>query len=360
MLRLQQIDIFQFKNYSQTSFTIRERVTGICGLNGTGKTSLLDAIHYLSYTYGYFSRQDQNHVKIGCSGFRIEGSYMRLGKPEKATCILRETGRKEFLLNGVPYSRFSLHFGHYPCVFIAPDDGILITGGGEERRRFLDALLSQMDEVYLEQLIQYNKILQQRNSFLKNAAGTGTLNGSLLEVLNSQLSSPGDFIFRRRKELLSDFLPIVQQWYQHISGTSEEVSFRYESGLLQASMPELLYAAREKDQFSQRTTAGIHRDDVEFRLNGPPFRISASQGQRKSLLFALKLAMMEMIHKNKGFPPILLLDDVFEKLDEERISNLLQKVCVENDGQVFITDTSQERLKQHLQHFETPFQLLEL
>jgi DNA replication and repair protein RecF len=301
---------------------------------------------------------DGNNVQQGKNGFRIEGHFLLNDKTEKTTCILRETGRKEFSINDQPYDKFSQHIGRYPCVIIAPDDSILITGGNEERRKFVDSLLSQLDAVYLQQLIAYNKVLQQRNFLLKTFAETGTRDISLLDVLDEQLIKAGDYIFNKRKEFFVSFLPQAKHLYGDIAMQPEDILLLYESQLLQSSFEELLMATRQKDYLAQRTTAGIHRDDIAIALGNQLFRNIASQGQRKSLLFALKLAEMEVLRKEKGFAPLLLLDDVFEKLDESRIGNLLQKVCMENEGQVFITDTNEERLKQHLDALSAEYQLL--
>ena len=358
MLFLRSISLLQFKNYTNQSFDFSKRIVGICGNNGVGKTNLLDAIHYLCFTKSYFSRADNNSTQQGKNGFRLEGNFVLLDKSEKAVCILRETGKKEFSVNDQPYDKFSQHIGHYPCVVIAPDDALLITGGSEERRKFLDSLLSQLDADYLQQLITYTKVLQQRNSLLKVFAETGNKNLTLLDVLDQQLIKPGDYIFNKRKEFLISFLPFAKHLYIDIAKQQEDISLFYESELQQAAFEEILMATRQKDCLAQRTTAGIHRDNIEISLGTQPFRSIASQGQRKSLLFALKLAEMEVLKKEKGFPPFLLLDDVFEKLDEDRISNLLQKVCIENEGQVFITDTNEERLKQHLEALPVTYQLI--
>jgi DNA replication and repair protein RecF len=360
MLNLQSISLLQFKNYTNRSFEFKERIIGICGNNGVGKTNLLDAIHYLCFTKSYFSRLDSNNVQQGKNGFRVDGQFTLEEKPERTTCILRETGKKEFSVNDQPYDKFSRHIGRYPCVIIAPDDAVLITGGSEERRKFFDSLLSQLDADYLQHLIVYNKVLQQRNSLLRSFAETDTKDFSLLEVLDAQLIKPGAYIFDKRKEFFVSFLPQVKHLYNEIAMQQEDVVLVYESQLLQSSFVELLLATRQKDCFVQRTTGGIHRDELEITLGNQPFRNIASQGQRKSLLFALKLAEMDVLKKEKGFPPLLLLDDVFEKLDESRISNLLQKVCVENEGQVFITDTNEERLRQHLDALSVEYQLIEL
>jgi DNA replication and repair protein RecF len=360
MLHLQSISLLQFKNYTNRSFEFTERIIGICGNNGVGKTNLLDAIHYLSFTKSYFSRLDGNNVQQGKDGFRLEGNFVLQDKKEKTTCIFRETGKKEFAINGRAYDKFSHHIGHYPCVVIAPDDATLITGGSEERRKFFDSLLSQVDPEYLQHLIKYTKVLQQRNSLLRSFAEAGIGDASLLDVLDEQLVKPCDYIFNKRKEFFISFLPQVKHLYGEIAMQPEEVTLVYESQLIQTSFTELLQATRQKDYAAQRTTTGIHRDDLDITMGNKLFRNIASQGQRKSLLFALKLAEMEVLKKEKGFAPLLLLDDVFEKLDESRISNLLKKVCKKNDGQVFITDTNEKRLRQHLDELALSYQLIEL
>lgn len=360
MLRLQHISLVQFKNYSNRSFDFNERVVGICGKNGVGKTNLLDAIHYLCFTKSYFTRLDGNNVLHGNTGFRIEGNFLLNDKPEKTVCILRETGRKEFSVNDDMYDKFSQHIGRYPCVVIAPDDGELITGDSRERRTFLDALLCQLDTDYMQQLILYKKILDHRNSLLKSFADTGNKDLSLLDVLDEQLGKPGEFIFNKRKEFLVAFLPLTKHLYHDIARQPEDVNLFYESEMLQASFAELLQVNRNKDCFAQRTLSGIHRDDLEIELSNQPFKNIASQGQRKSLLFALKLAEMDVLKEEKGFAPLLLLDDVFEKLDEDRIGNLLNKVCIQNEGQVFITDTNEKRLRLHLKDISVNFQLITL
>jgi DNA replication and repair protein RecF len=355
MLRVQSISIVQ-----NHSFGFDNRIVCICGKNGLGKTNLLDALYYLCFTKSYFTRSDAMNVKHEQDGFRLDGQFVLNDKKEKVTCILRETGKKEFTVNDELYDKFSKHIGRYPCVIIAPDDIQIITDGSEERRKFIDTLLSQIDAAYLQNLIVYYKVLQQRNSLLKSFAETGTKDFALLDVLDDQLIKPGSFIFDRRKEFLVSFLPIAKQLYNDIARQYENVNLFYDSELLQVSFAELLKLNRNKDCAIQRTSSGIHRDDLEFKLGEELFKNIASQGQRKSLLFALKLAEMEVLKKEKGFSPLLLLDDVFEKLDENRINNLLQRVCIENEGQVFITDTNEARLRGHLKNIEIGFQLIEL
>ncbi len=358
MLKVDSISLVQFKNYNQASFTFNDRIIGIAGKNGVGKTNLLDALYYCCFTKSYFARSDGQNVLKGAGGFRIEAHFTLQGEPLKVVCILRETGKKEFLVNDEPYEKLAHHIGKLPCVIIAPDDIQIITGGSEERRRFLDVLLSQLDATYLQQLIDYNRVLQQRNSFLKSLAERRLHDTHLLDVYDEQLSRYGQYVFDKRKDFLQTFIPAVQNFYRQIAGTTEELNLIYESQLLNYSFADLFFRFREKDMLLQRTTGGIHKDDLDIQLQGNSFKQIASQGQRKSLLFALKLAEFEALKTSKGFAPLLLLDDVFEKLDEQRMHNLLSQVCVENEGQLFITDTHEERIHKHFSNLVNSFQII--
>ena len=360
LLQLTNISLVQFKNYLQSSFSFNERIIGICGPNGIGKTNLLDAIYYLCFTKSYFSRTDAQNAYTGLGGFRIEGDFQLNGENAKIVCILRETGRKEFILDDELYAKASRHIGKFPCVIIAPDDVGIITEGGESRRRFIDALLSQLNNVYLQNLMDYNKVLQQRNSYLKSVSEKRTQDRSLLEVYDQQLIKYGDFIFRTRENFLKDFIPVVLRFYKQIAEVDEKVSLLYESQLHHTSFENLLHQFRDKDVLYQRTHGGTHKDELLMNLNDQPFKSIASQGQRKSLLFALKLAEFETLKTAKKFAPLLLLDDVFEKLDEQRMHNLLDWVCVQNEGQIFITDTHPERIRQHFGKLGVVYQMIQL
>jgi DNA replication and repair protein RecF len=356
MQGLSKIIITQFKNYDVETFSFSERVIGICGLNGKGKTNLLDAIYYCCFTKSYFAKTDALNAQFGKDGFRLEG----LINQDKIICIYRGTGKKEFYLNDVEYNKFSEHIGRFPAVMIAPDDVQLITGASEERRRYIDTVLSQTDSSYLQQLILYNKVLQQRNSLLKRFAEQGKTDWALLEVLDEQLVQPGNEIYSKRKLFTEQLIPLVQKFYQQIANNNEVVTLQYESQLNNTSFNDLLNQVREKDFYLQRSNGGIHKDDLLIQLNGQVFKNIASQGQRKSLLFALKLAEFEIIRSIKGFEPILLLDDVFEKLDDTRMQQLLQWVCCENKGQVFITDPHKERLTAAFAALKISSQIIEL
>lgn len=360
MFACRQISLTQFRNYSFSQFSFTKNIIGISGKNGSGKTNLLDAIYYLCFTKSSFNRPDNQSVKDGFAGFRIEGNFVKDDEEKKLVCILRENNRKEFLVDDETYQRFSEHIGKFPCIMIAPDDILLITEGSEERRKFVDTLLSQLQHDYLEQLIAYNKILQQRNSFLKFAAERNSYDESLLEILNKQLLETGNFIHERRLKFLNNFLPVVLQQYISIADNDDKLVMNYESQLNNQSFEELLTQNLQRDLYLQRTGVGIHKDEIVIELHQSNFKNIASQGQRKSLLFAFKLAAFETLKKNKGFSPILLLDDVFEKLDEKRMQNLLEYVCVQSEAQVFITDTHKERLQQAFMKIGKEYDLIEL
>lgn len=357
---LRSVTITQFKNYTHQRFAFDEMIVAIAGANGIGKTNLLDAIHYLCFTKSYFSGSDSGNVQHGLRGFRIEGCITEATEETTVSIVLRETGKKEISCNAIPYEKFSHHIGKYPCVVIAPDDVELIIGGSEQRRLFLDTLLSQIDADYLQQLINYNKILQQRNSFLKSCAQTQTRNNALLDVFDEQLIQAGNYIYSKRSSFLPEFNQQVLRFYETIAGKAEPVSVSYESQLQVQPFELLLQQSREKDYLLQRSTCGIHKDDLLFLLNDDSFKQSASQGQRKSLLFSLKLAEAEIIKQQKGFAPLLLLDDVFEKLDAARMHNLLHYVCAVFNGQVFLTDPHPDRIAAAFEALGKKIQLIEL
>jgi DNA replication and repair protein RecF len=290
----------------------------------------------------------------------LEGTYQLHQQEQHLVFILRENNRKELTLNEETYKRFSDHIGKLSCVMIAPDDIIIISGSSEERRKLIDTIICQFNKHYLLLLIDYQKLLQQRNSVLKQLAETGQLDEALLQILDQQLCQKGNQLFLVRKEFLIEYLQLVSEIYSKIAGNTDQIELFYESQLLQQDMESLFQINQQKDRMLQRTSAGIHKDDIIIKMNDQVFKNEASQGQRKSLLFALKLAEWQILKQQKGYTPILLLDDVFEKLDEKRMYQLLQWVCTESDGQVFITDTHVQRLKDQLTQTNIPFQLIEI
>ncbi|MCC6289366.1 MAG: DNA replication and repair protein RecF [Chitinophagaceae bacterium] len=360
MLILNKISLFQFRNYQSGSFSFNKNIIGFCGKNGSGKTNLLDAIYYLCFTKSYFNKPDAQNTAHGKSGFRIEGNFKALEMLYKVVCVLRENGKKEFSVDGEMYTRFAAHIGRFPCVMIAPDDVAIITEASDERRKFIDYTISQLDLGYLHNLIDYNKLLQQRNSLLKQAAEQGKMDETLFQVISTQLIQKGNLIFKKRQEFCKDFIPLIINLYNEIAKSNEKLSINYISNLQSDSFDSLLKQTRSKDSLLQRTTKGVHRDDLEFKMDEGPFKVLASQGQRKSLLFALKLAEYETLLQHKGFPPLMLLDDIFEKLDEDRMHNLLSRVCIRNQGQIFITDTHCNRLDEALKRLGVQYQLFSL
>ena len=360
MLSLKTLSLVQFRNYIQKQFEFNARIVGIVGANGTGKTNILDAIYYLSFTKSYFNRPDSQNVHHAFQGMRVEGLFDITGNDTQVTCILRETGKKEFYFDETLYSKLSQHIGKIPTVMIAPDDVQIITGSSEERRKLMDSLLSQIDANYLRLLIQYNKVLQQRNSLLKWAAEQGNLDETLLSTLDQQLVQYGQPIFEIRTNLLNEWLPLIQQLYVSIAGNADDILIQYQSNLQNNQFADLLHQALPKDKAMQRTSVGIHKDDLIITIQKQSFKQEASQGQRKSLLFAIRLAEWELLKKAKGFSPILLMDDIFEKLDEARMAHLLGWVATSTDGPVFITDTHKARVADLLGRYVENYQLIEL
>jgi DNA replication and repair protein RecF len=264
------------------------------------------------------------------------------------------------LLNDEIYQRLSGHIGKFPCVIITPDDARIITEGSDERRRYTDALLCQMDPLYLQHLIEYNRLLQQRNQVLRTLAERISTDRSLLDVYDAQMLRPGTYIFVKRQHFFQEMIPSIQAIYQYIAGSDDGLELSYQSDLLTGPYAEILHKSRDKDLMLQRTHAGIHRDDIDIRIRNQPFKNIASQGQRKSLLFAMKLAEYDMLKTTKGFAPIILLDDVFEKLDSGRMHQLLERVCSPGNGQLFITDTHEHRIREHLEKLSVDYAMIGL
>lgn len=360
MQLLRDITLTQYKNYLQESFSFDKTIVGIYGNNGVGKTNLLDAIYYLCFTRSYFFKSDLQNVHHGRSGFRIEGNFHSGEGNQQVVCILRESGKKEVLRNDELYTRLSAHIGRFPCVIVTPDDARIITEGSDERRRYTDALLCQMDPQYLQHLIEYNRLVQQRNHLLRSLAERISTDRSLLDVYDAQLLRPGTYIFVKRQHFFLEILPAIRTIYSYIAGTDDGLELSYQSDLQTTPYAELLHGSRERDLMLQRTHAGIHRDDIDIRLRGQQFKNIASQGQRKCLLFAMKLAEYDMLKITKGFAPLILLDDVFEKLDPQRMHQLLERVCAPGNGQLFITDTHRDRIRDHLENLGADYSLIGL
>ena len=316
-----------------------------------GKTNLLDAIHYLCMTKSHFIASDRDVMQYGAEFLRLEGHFLNSGKKERIVARFIPNTSKIFEKNDIPYPKLSEHVGLLPLVVVAPDDTALAREGSEERRRFIDNTLSQSDPLYLKNLIFYNRVLKQRNTLLKDGATSGYLDIDLMKIYNEQLLAPAAFIFERRKDLAASLSPIFNKFYQQISGNQETVSLVYSSQLEKSDFADLLLSNFEKDRILQRTTAGVHRDNLVFKINQRDVKKFASQGQLKSYILALKLAQYELLRQHKGFSPILLLDDLFDKLDEQRVQQLIELLMNENFGQIFITDTDNDRIEKIVRNF---------
>lgn len=358
MLSLSHISQTQFRNTPHSTHLFEQRITAVCGKNGAGKTNLLDAVHYLCFTRSYFNKPDNLSAEQGKLGFNISGSFVVSGHAVPVSVILRENNRKELWVDGDQVTPFSSHIGKFPVVFIAPDDVQLITGASEERRKLMDMVVSQLDQAYLHHLIRYNKTLQERNRYLKQAGMTLPADDLLLESFDNQLVVSGSYIQAKRDAFTKLFIPEALNLFSAISNSKEDPLISYAPSIVGVSYADALRTARPKDLLLQRTTVGIHRDDLEISLNGMAFRQIASQGQKKSMLFSLKLAEFQLLKDHFGFEPILLLDDIFEKLDQQRLVKLLEWVCLNNAGQVILTDTHTDRVQAALTDISVPFQLL--
>ena len=338
---LEKIVISDFRNIHLQELDFSPNINCISGNNGEGKTNLLDAIYYLSMTKSAFSASDKFNFRHGTDEFSLSGAYrMENGLSSRFALKMNSRGEKKVRRDDKQYPKVSDHIGALPIVMVSPADISMISDSGEERRRFANAVLSQMDREYMSSLQQYNRLLLQRNRMLKGAE----LDLALLEVMDMRMSALAEPVYHARKRFIEELKPIVSDCYQALSGGSESIGIEYDSELSKASLEELLASSLEKDKVLKYTSSGIQRDDFIFTMNGHPIRRFGSQGQQKSFLVALKFAQYEIMKRNYGFAPILLLDDVFDKLDMSRISNLLQMVASNDFGQIFITDSNKVRM----------------
>ncbi|MFI5160555.1 MAG: DNA replication/repair protein RecF [Sphingobacteriales bacterium] len=342
---LQHLSVINFKNYAEAELDLSEGVNAFTGDNGAGKTNLLDAIHYLSLCKSYFNPIDSQQIKHGTDFFIINGSFSKNDNQEAIACGVKRNQKKQFKRNKKDYQRLADHIGLFPLVMVSPYDISIIIEGSEERRKFIDNVISQTDNQYLDELITYNKVLLNRNALLKRIADTGRYDPELLAVFDEQLVSSGNRIFQKRKAFMESFTEIFNKHYQFLSGDAERVDLVYESQLLQEDFAQLLKKSTEKDRILERTTTGIHRDELQFAIHGMPMKKFGSQGQQKSFLIALKLAQYSFLYQQKGFKPLLLLDDIFDKLDDKRVTKLMQMVSNHDFGQVFITDTNAVKIE---------------
>lgn len=341
MAILEKIVVQDYRNIALAELEFSANINCISGGNGEGKTNLLDAVWYLSMTKSAFRSSDRDNFRYGADSFSISGNYlMQSALRSRFSIKVMHKGEKKLRRDDKPYQRISEHIGELPVVMVSPDDVSLVSDSGEDRRRFMNMVLSQMDNEYLSDVQQYNKLLGQRNSALKNYRP----DMALLEIMEERMSVYASRIYEKRKSFAECLSPVVEKFYHDLSGGRENVVVGYKSDLEAGALTELLAAARNKDLVLGYTSAGPQRDDLTFGMNGHPIRRCGSQGQQKSFLVSLKFAQYELMKESFGVPPMLLLDDVFDKLDMSRTANLLSMVAGNEFGQIFITDSNKVRL----------------
>ena len=349
---LKHILINNFKNIEQADLLFSENLNCFVGNNGEGKTNLLDAIYYLSITKSFFNSADRQNIRHNENYFILQGNFFRNEKEEKIYCGV-QNGEKIFKRNDKQYSRFADHLGLIPAVMISPTDILLINDSGDERRRYINSVISQLDIVYLENLVKYNRVLMQRNKLLKQTR----IENDVIAVLNEQLNAYAQVVYDKRKQFIERVQPYFVQVYAQISNSNEQVSITYKSDLHDSSFIDLLERSFEKDCIMQHTTAGIHRDDIVLKMNGYPIKKIGSQGQQKTFLIALKLTQFRFFKDQTNVSPILLLDDIFDKLDLNRVEHLISLVAGSDFGQIFITDSNKTRLDKILEQQKNSFSL---
>ena len=343
-LFVSKLSLINFKNYKQADLSLSPDINCFIGQNGAGKTNILDAIHYLSMCKSYLNPIDSQNILFDESFFVIQSVWNKENKEDSVYCGVKKGQKKVFKKNKVIYEKLADHIGQFPSVMISPYDSDLILEGSEVRRKWMDGIIAQFDRNYLNDLIKYGKILAQRNALLKNMSSYGFFDRESISVWDEQLIECGKTIHEARKKIIDDFIPIFQKYYTWLSSSKEEVSLDYRSQLFDSSFEDLLKQAERQDQRKQYTTVGTHRDDFIFTIKGHPIKKFGSQGQQKSYLISLKLAQYEWLLSRLNQKPVLLLDDIFDKLDNERVERLMQMVNDQDFGQVLITDTDQERI----------------
>lgn len=365
---IKKLTLINFKNHSERSFDFSPQINGFVGNNGAGKTNVLDALHYLSVAKSFLANTDLNNIRTDEDFFTIEGEIFDGEKENILKIQLPKDSKKIIKKNDKSYDRIADHIGFLPSVIISPYDSNLISDSGESRRKFLDSMISQTDSEYLFSLIQYQKTVQQRNALLKNFSKNRSFDAESLEIYNEPLIKYGTKIFEKRKEFTDSILPLIQSYYEIISKGNEKVTVVYQSHFLddlQTEKPEeifrqILKESLEKDRILTYTSKGIHKDDLLFEMNGNSIKKVGSQGQQKSFLIALKLSQMNRVKELTGKTAILLLDDIFDKLDDTRVSQLIDLVNQEHFGQIFITDTSKERTEKLVKNINEESKIFEI
>ncbi len=342
---LQHLTLNNFKNHCEAGLDFSEKINCFVGDNGTGKTNVLDAIYYLSFCKSYFNPSDMQNVKHNSDFFAIHGFYQNQeGSEDKVSCIQKYNCKKQFRFNKKDYNRLADHIGKIPLVMVSPYDRDLINEGSEVRRKYIDGVISQFDKFYLNDLLEYNRALLQRNRLLKQFNENRYFDEISLVVWDEILINRGNKLYDKRKDFLLDFNPLFEEYYRFLSGGTETVEIVYESQLHNEAFDNLLQQSRNKDRMVRYSTKGIHKDDLSFTIEGYPVKKFGSQGQQKSFVIAIKLAQFEYTRRKKDFKPILLFDDIFDKLDRKRVLQIVELVSSENFGQIFITDTQEERI----------------
>ena len=345
-MNLTHLILSNFKNYREADLQFSEKINCLVGGNGEGKTNVLDAIYYLSFCKSYFNPIDSQNILHEADFFAVHGTYQQPELNEdKVSCIQKRNHKKQFRLNKKDYDRLADHIGKIPLVMISPYDRDLINEGSETRRKYIDGVISQFDPVYLNDILEYNKALQQRNVLLKSFAESGYFDALSLSAWNEQLVRTGQSVYEKRSRFLEEFNPLFNEFYRVLSQGKEQVSIEYKSQLSESKLEDLLDQSLHRDRSARYTTVGIHKDDLIFLINGYPVKKFGSQGQQKTFVVAIKLAQFEYTRIQKGFKPILLFDDIFDKLDDNRVAQIVELVSQENFGQVFITDTQPQRIQ---------------
>jgi DNA replication and repair protein RecF len=356
-LHLQSLKLTNFKNHATLSLDFSPRINAFVGQNGVGKTNILDAIHLLCLSKSNAGTADKNLVRDGETFFRIDGIFEKNEQTERIVAKMQPPARKEMERNGVKIDRMIDHVGQFPVVMITPDDSALVQEGSEERRQFMDNTLCQIFPEYLLNLLIYNSLLKQRNALLKLSSEGKPIDWTLLETLNFQMFAPAPVIFAHRKRFLENFQPTFQHFYEKISGGHETVEIEYISELFDTDFSEGTARNQDKDRHLGRTNFGPHRDDLVFKMNETLAKKRGSQGQLKSLLLAIRLAQYDFLRKETQLSPVLLLDDIFDKLDASRVSQLIRLILDNAFGQVFITDTHETRVQVLLSAFLSDFRM---
>ena len=356
---LKRISILNYKNLEQVDLAFSRKMNCIIGRNGMGKTNLMDAVYYLSFCKSATNPIDSQNICHDQDFFVVQGFYETDdGDPEEVYCGLKRRQKKQFKRNKKEYTRLSDHIGLIPLVMVSPADSLLIAGGSEERRRFMDVVISQFDREYLDALIRYNKALLQRNTLLKAEVEPEE---ELMAVWEEAMAASGEVVYRKRREFIDEFIPVFQSYYSYISQGREQVSLAYESHAAEGNLLELLAASRQRDRIMGYSLKGVHKDDLIMQLGDFPIKREGSQGQNKTFLIALKLAQFEFLKRTGSHTtPIVLLDDIFDKLDASRVEQIVKLVAGDSFGQIFITDTNRDHLDKILKKIEGDYKLFEV